>query len=353
VATVAVFARLEGIVLATLALVLALSSPPAAQETDYIHGLVGLLYIPEVFGTHECEEKPRRDGREVPLYAARNVRQPYGWIRAELYIPEGNADDCYYVDAKLHLKGDPRPREFPALLFREGEPLVAIVLEARAPWFKVRLDEGSAWVKASRLDKYVPLEDFIREGQTYMASGWDGRLSAAPGRPGRFAPVDPRRRLIGYVEPVDRDAIVWVDVFDRPDRGAPAIGRFHGESPTVAIDERDGKVAVFARRDGWLQVSMDVEEGRRGWIADGPMWRFHGFGDEAQQLAFENGVFGQVSPTVMVPEYRRVRGVLWLHVMILSHTIYESDDPPTVVASGWVPAQDARGAPVVWFHPKD
>lgn len=48
-----------------------------------------------------------------------------------------------------------------------------------------------------------------------------------------------------------------------------------------------------------------------------------------------------------------VRGALWLKIELMSHTIYESDEPPRVVATGWVPGHDPAGAAVVWFYSRD
>ncbi len=52
-------------------------------------------------------------------------------------------------------------------------------------------------------------------------------------------------------------------------------------------------------------------------------------------------------------ESREVRGALWLKIAVMSHTIYEFDEPPRVVATGWVPAHDAAGKAVVWFNSRD
>jgi hypothetical protein len=52
-------------------------------------------------------------------------------------------------------------------------------------------------------------------------------------------------------------------------------------------------------------------------------------------------------------ESREVRGALWLKIEVMSHTIYEFDEPPKVVATGWVPAHDPAGKAVVWFYSRD
>ena len=52
-------------------------------------------------------------------------------------------------------------------------------------------------------------------------------------------------------------------------------------------------------------------------------------------------------------ESREVRGALWLKIEVMSHTIYEFNEPPKVVATGWVPAHDPSGKVVVWFYSRD
>ena len=52
-------------------------------------------------------------------------------------------------------------------------------------------------------------------------------------------------------------------------------------------------------------------------------------------------------------ESRDFRGALWLKIELMSHTLYEADEPPRVVGTGWVPAHDRAGKPVVWFNSRD
>ena len=52
---------------------------------------------------------------------------------------------------------------------------------------------------------------------------------------------------------------------------------------------------------------------------------------------------------VRVKGLQAVNGKLWVDVEVISHTICESDKPPTIKARGWIPAHDAIGAATVWF----
>ena len=52
---------------------------------------------------------------------------------------------------------------------------------------------------------------------------------------------------------------------------------------------------------------------------------------------------------VRVKRLQTVDGKVWVDVEVISHTICESNEPPTIKAHGWIPAHDNIGAPTVWF----
>ena len=49
--------------------------------------------------------------------------------------------------------------------------------------------------------------------------------------------------------------------------------------------------------------------------------------------------------------FREVRGVSWIKVQVMSHSICEEGDPPTIKATGWMAAHAPSGEPTVWFSP--
>ena len=52
---------------------------------------------------------------------------------------------------------------------------------------------------------------------------------------------------------------------------------------------------------------------------------------------------------VRVKGFRTVDGKLWVEIEVISHSLCESNKPPTVKAGGWITAHDESGAPTVWF----
>jgi hypothetical protein len=83
-----------------------------------------------------------------------------------------------------------------------------------------------------------------------------------------------------------------------------------------------------------------------------PVWRFHALETEDERRELADEVFGREHSSVHFVESREVGG-LWLKIQVMSHTIYDSGDRPGVVATGWVPAYDSAGNPIVWFYSRD
>ncbi len=374
---------------ATVTLFCAFLSASAAQ-TDKQQGIVGLLKLPQVLG-ELCKEPPKL---EVPLYAAPRTSNVVGWIRADKH--ESSDSDCYRVVVNVRRRSDGTAQELPVEEYEEEAPRAAIVVETRGRWAKLRLPDGAAWIEIRQNDDYLSLEELLQLRQAYLTETWDRTLWETPSGRARRVPGDPRRHLIAYVEPIlerlrivigaDQDPeeirkqhnasymrwssgpngtrIIYMErgtevrVFERPDRAAPVVA-------TCLTDECDrtlrsmgspAQVAVFDRRPGWLQVALrelDWKDDRRVWIEDASVWRVHAFASETARQDFENQLFGTDQPTVRFIRSRTVEGRLWLYVEVLSHTIYDSDEPPRVVAAGWVPAHDAAGRSVVWFFSRD
>lgn len=375
---------------ATVAVFFAFSAALAAQPEKQ-EGIVGLLKLPHLFG-ELCKEPPKL---EVPTYADPQTADVVGWIRAGRH--ESSDSECFRAVLNFHRRSDGSIRELPVDEYEEEEPDAAIVVETRDRWVKLRLADGAAWIEVRQYDDYLSLEQLLLRRQAYLTEVWDRTLAETPSGESRRAPGDPRRHLVGYVEPIlealrivlgpEQDPeeirkqhnasymrwwpgangtrIVYLErgteirAVERPNRRAPVVATFLTDECDRRLRSTGGnpaEVAVFDRRPGWLQVALrevDWKDDRRVWIEDAPVWRFHAFASEAEREDLENELFGREEPTVRFIRSRTVDGRLWLYVEVMSHTIYESVEPPRVVAAGWVPAHDAAGRSVVWFYSRD
>jgi hypothetical protein len=171
--------------------------------------VIGLISLPEVFGARECA--PFEPG-EIALHAAPNDGKAIAFVRVDRnwsFAPHGG---CEGLEVSIH-RGEER-QELPTLEYDYEMP-AAIVLEQRDGWFKVRLEKGTAWLKPSVVDRFMPLADLFEEfvGVTSINRSFTGRLVNAPGALNgpimpRVAPSQPVR----VVEIRDAGGRTWVQI---------------------------------------------------------------------------------------------------------------------------------------------
>jgi hypothetical protein len=108
------------------------------QQEPVAERIAGLLTLPEVFGGQPCEAFAPG---EIPLYTAPDSRRAIGSIRVDRgwTLPE-----CSGLLVNVHRES----RAVTRLPTREHdyEAPAAIVLERRGDWYRVQLDDGSAWL---------------------------------------------------------------------------------------------------------------------------------------------------------------------------------------------------------------
>jgi len=196
---------------------------------------------------------------------------------------------------------------------------------------------------------------------------------------GRSCESPPATEIPVYAHPQSADAIGWIRADRDPASDTDCYRvivqvRWRADGrvqvvPTEEYEEEEPTAAIVVeQRDRWFKVQ----------VPDGAAWVHVADGDEyfsLQQLlrkrpAYLTDAWDGTLATVpggphrslpgsrrFVPvrflESREIRGALWLKIAVMSHTIYESDEPPRVIATGWVPAHDRAGNVVVWFNSRD
>ncbi|HUF27883.1 MAG TPA: hypothetical protein VMM18_12985 [Gemmatimonadaceae bacterium] len=364
---------------------LALSTSPAAPVEDRV---IGLLTLPDAFGTGPCD---RFTPREVSLFATPDSSTVVGVIRVDrpwTFPPEGG---CEGLTVAVHRRGGGPAARLPAEEYDYEAP-AAIVLEQRGRWFRVRLNDGAAWVRASSRDEFHPLQRLLTDALTHMTDSWDGTVAPEPGAATRVqVPGDPRRLFVGYLVPqVQRVRVVLEaggkpdsvrahyrasamssrsgpngtrilqletgsshPLFERPDRLAPVAGQVESNRCGAVLETiRPNQVPVFEQRAGWYQVarrSDDWRNAERLWLEDASVWRFHPVADDAERERLAVAAWGEEIRAVRVGGFREVADTLWVEVEILSHSPCGSVDEPSVRARGWIPAHSPSGAPTIWY----
>lgn len=67
----------------------------------------------------------------------------------------------------------------------------AIVYERRGSWFRIRLPNGSSWIRRTDPEEFLPYPDLLRENLAHMLPGWDGTLRETPNMSGKIRPLAP------------------------------------------------------------------------------------------------------------------------------------------------------------------
>lgn len=140
------------LLLATLPGATAAAAPPDARA-----GAIGLLQLPDVYGTEPCQRFRPAPVRVHPQPGATAVLGEIRTARHWTYPPEGG---CTGLRVEFVPTGG-QGRELPAQEFAAEQP-AAIVLEQRGDWYRVRLPDGSGWLHAMPRDDYGPLLALLR-----------------------------------------------------------------------------------------------------------------------------------------------------------------------------------------------
>ena len=210
--------------------------PAAAAER-----IIGLVSIPEVFGSGPCAAFEPQD---VALHAAPADGKPIAFIRVDQnwsFAPHGG---CEGLKVSVH-RGTAK-EELPTREFDYEAP-GAIALERRDGWIKIQLHAGVAWFKPSPVDRFMPLSDLYEEfvGVTAINKSFTARLVSTPGMLGgpilpRVAPEQPVR--VAEV----RDEWVKVEVLNN----SVCTAADHGPPEVIAtgwlpLHDADGEPSIW------------------------------------------------------------------------------------------------------------
>lgn len=164
---------------------------PAGAETlsEPPPGTVGLLSVAELTGADGDPCAAFTPGslalHDAPDEAPDDGARLLG-LRPQT-LPDGGCRPL----APQWLAGGEAGREIP-LMEHGYETVSLIVLDTRAPWYRIALPEGSAWLRADH-GHYRDLVDLYADGLTYLTTAWDGELCDGPDPEAACARADAQR----------------------------------------------------------------------------------------------------------------------------------------------------------------
>ena len=141
--------------------------------------IIGLLDLPDIVGVRL---RPRHEAshRTRVRHRLRRLRPRVGTIYMR---DEGDAGCGLMIERTGGVK-----EEVPTL--ESGYEIgAAIVYERRGSWFRIRLKDGSAWIRRNDSEEFLSYPDILRERLSYILQGWDGTLRETPGPSGTVRPL--------------------------------------------------------------------------------------------------------------------------------------------------------------------
>ena len=138
--------------------------------------VVGLLDLPELVDQGCGPAVPRRMPFHDAPSSASAVR------RYAEYLVTGRASDGSQCGtARLVVRSDNGSDEELPAEESDYEILAAVVYERRGSWFRIALQQGSAWVERSDPSEFHSFPDMLQQRLSHIREGWDGSLWRVPG----------------------------------------------------------------------------------------------------------------------------------------------------------------------------
>ena len=165
--------------LLALTLVL-LAAPVMPQSFERTAGIIGILPLPEVFGSEPCA---RFEPRDIPIFRSPDAGRPSGRIYVAkhwIYPKEGGcAGLVVQVSTTESVAND---SELPGMEFAYEQP-GAIVLRQINSWFEIALEKGTGWVRIKDAGRFLPVEQLLKDSLIYLRKGAPMPQHARPGGP--------------------------------------------------------------------------------------------------------------------------------------------------------------------------
>lgn len=138
--------------------------------------LIGLLELPQIFGSEPCEFY-----RPAALNVYERASEESNRIATiEVLRPSKRTatSACEQIQAGVRRRG--AVEELPVWETRFAT-LAAVAFERSGDWFRIQLQSGSGWVKPRGPARFNPYPELMKQSLTYIPKGWDGNLWMTPG----------------------------------------------------------------------------------------------------------------------------------------------------------------------------
>lgn len=176
--------------LALALLFAALAVPAPADDFERARGTIGILPLPELFGSVPCAPYTPK---EIELFRSPDAASFMGRIFVSSPQLDSPAGGCIPPEASASIDSTAQARwKLPILEFSYENP-GAIVLRREGNWFEIALGNGNAWVRVQDDARYLPVEKLLADSLAYLRLQGRPVLVRNPG--GKDAVWWPGKRL--------------------------------------------------------------------------------------------------------------------------------------------------------------
>jgi hypothetical protein len=164
-----------------LALTLALlAAPVMPQSFERTAGIIGILPLPEVFGFESCA---RFEPRDIPIFRWPTTGRPFGKIYVAKHWTYPREGGCEGLIVQVGTTDSvTNSGELPTMEFAYEQP-GAIVLRQTNSWFEIALSKGTGWVRVKDVERFLPVEQLLKDSLLYLRKGAPIPLYTRPGDP--------------------------------------------------------------------------------------------------------------------------------------------------------------------------
>lgn len=187
------------------------ASPAAADVLATAARAIGVLTLPQVFGSESCA---KFEPSPVAVHRAPGTRAAFAEVFLRSAVTQDGAGGCAASEVMVRDRANDAVQELPTVEYAYEQP-GAVVTARRGEWYEIRLQGGTGWVRPGGPATFIPLDELLRDKLLYLREGAVGDARAAPGGPplsldGRFA--DSRSLAVSLLSMVRRNGKLWVRV---------------------------------------------------------------------------------------------------------------------------------------------
>lgn len=200
-----------GLLVCVLSATLACASPAAADVLAKAARAIGVLTLPQVFGSEPCA---KFEPSPVAVHRAPGAREAFADVFLRSDSAQEGAGGCAGSAVMVRDRASGALQELPAVEYGYEQP-GAVVTARRGKWYEIRLHGDTGWVRPGAPATFIPLDELLRDKLLYLRAGAAGDARASPDGPPlrldeRFA--DSRSLTVSLLSMVRRDGKLWVRV---------------------------------------------------------------------------------------------------------------------------------------------